>query len=213
MSWPGLDDEVTLSVPQREQIRAVVENVGSDWIDLGLLISPRTPLYQLESLPLYLEFVAGKGVCRLLGRLVEPEDADVPFSRGFGVEAIVRFAPQGSAQLLQRREHIRTDIQVPVNMSRVDVTSVATRAVTVNVSGGGMLVRELVGSVGELFHFSLELIPHERPLEGQCRVVRETGEGHLGVEFTQMDEKHLARLLRFVFEKGRERREERRRVA
>ncbi len=206
MKPPESGTEVTLQVPQRERVAAKVSGAGTGWLELDLLQSARTPMRQLERMRMFVEYVNDDGVCRLLGSLEKPAPgATRPRSREYGVVDTVRFAFTHSPQLLQRREFIRTDFVCDITLCLLSSTNaIAIAGKTVNVSGGGVLVRGLSSAqVGDLYTFELALFRGEPPISGTCRVMRITGDGLAGVMFTEIESVEQDRIIRWAFGIGR----------
>jgi len=111
-------------------------------------------------------------------------------------------------QLLQRRAHARTDC-----IAAVIVTAegrAPQRGLTLNLSGGGLLVRGLSGlQVGDELGFDLRLDLLPARIQGRCRVVRVTPDGFHGVQFSEMDEGERDRLVRFAYQREKAAREAR----
>ena len=120
----------------------------------------------------------------------------------------LRFEHQGRTQLLQRRAHARTDC-----IAAVIVTAegrAPQRGLTLNLSGGGLLVRGLSGlQVGDELGFDLRLDLLPARIKGRCRVVRVTPDGFHGVQFSEMDEGERDRLVRFAYQREKAAREAR----
>lgn len=212
LQHPLVDREVQLRVPSREVLTARVDAVGPGHTDLALLQPSTTPPAQIERGRTFLEFVNEDGVCRMMGQVRVMPDA-YPQGDAYGVFEMLRFEHAGSVQLLQRREFIRTDHVTPVVLTPPGSNSVAMQCVTLNVSGGGMLVRGARGvRAGDLLHFRLSLEEGQPALEGTCRVVRATGEGDHGVQFTTIEPKDQDALVAFAFNREREERDRKRGV-
>jgi hypothetical protein len=197
---PTLGRQVTLSIPSVEELPAKVKRAGDGFTDLALVARPRTQLAQLERSQVFLEFVTDDGMWRMLGivRLLGNQD---------GGETI-RFEHHGRVQLLQRRAHVRTDCVAAVFLTPEG--GKARRCLTLNLSGGGLLVRGLadVATDGELaFDLRLDLLPAR--IQGRCRVVRSTPDGCHGVQFTEIDEGDRDKLVRFAYQREKAAREAR----
>ena len=183
---PALGRLVTLSVPAVEEISAKVVGGGEGFTQLKLASRPQTQLALLERSQLFLEFVTDDGMWRTLGTISL-----------LGNE-LVRFEHGGRVQLLQRRAHVRTDL-----IAMLIVTPEGgkpRRCLTLNISGGGALVRGLddVALDGDLaFDLRLDLLPAR--IQGTCKVVRRTPEGFHGLQFTEIDEGDRDKLVRFAY--------------
>ena len=188
---PAVGRQVTLSVPGVEELSAKVTGKGEDFIALKLLSRPSAPLTHTQ---VYLEFVTDDGMWRTLGTVIT--------QAAEGGET-VRFELSGRTQLLQRRAHVRTDCIAAVLFD-------GRRAMTLNLSGGGLLVKGLAGAeVGEEIDFDLRLDLLPARIQGRCRVVRRTPEGFVGVQFTEIDEGERDRLIRFAYQREKAAREAR----
>src|SRR5690349_2846901 len=95
---------VTLTLPDREMLAGRVDARGEEFVEIAVLDAPRTPIEVLEERPVFLEWVTGEGVKRVLGRLAFLES--LPRGESFGVFDVVRFTPTAPVQLLQRREYV-----------------------------------------------------------------------------------------------------------
>jgi c-di-GMP-binding flagellar brake protein YcgR len=188
---PAVGRQVTLAVPGVEELSAKVTAKSEDFIALKLLARPSAPLTHTQ---VYLEFVTDDGMWRTLGTVIT--------QAAEGGET-VRFEPSGRTQLLQRRAHVRTDCIAAVLLG-------GRRAMTLNLSGGGLLVKGLAGvEVGEEIDFDLRLDLLPARIQGRCRVVRRTREGYVGVQFTEIDEGERDRLVRFAYQREKAAREAR----
>ena len=192
---------VTLTLPDREMLAGRVDACGEDFVEVALLDAPRTPIEVLEQRPLFLEWVTGAGVQRVLGRIGFLDS--LPAGESFGVFDVVRFVAHGPVQLLQRREYVRTSLMVGVGLCATRPDAVAAATSTVDVGGGGLLVRGPVDAqVGDELHFELSpLDDGGRVIRGRCRVVRATPDGDLGVQFTKIADGDRDHLVVFAYER------------
>lgn len=188
---PPLNRLVTLSIPGLEELSVKVARKGEDYTELVLAKAAQTPLSELERSQALLEFVTDDGMFRMLGMM--------RLHAGEHGEAI-RFEHQGRVQLLQRRAHVRTELIAMVVMTRDG--GPPQRGMTLNLSGGGLLLRGLTGvEVGEELAFDLRLDLLPARIQGRCKVVRVTPEGFHGVQFTEIDEGERDRIVRFAFQR------------
>ncbi|HEY4098022.1 MAG TPA: PilZ domain-containing protein [Baekduia sp.] len=202
---PAVGDELLLAVPHTEQVLVRVEADGEGYLDLALLEKPLTPRPQLERSALMIEFINDDGVARMHGRI------DVPkFARGrgtaYGREDILRFAHRGSPQLMQRRDYVRAEVALPLTLlvGGADDAPVTARAQTLDVSGGGMLVRGLPGpKLGDEHGFELAL-DDGAPIRARGRVVRLVGIDSAGVQFTDVQHADRERLVHAAFDMSRD---------
>jgi hypothetical protein len=183
---PPLGRLITLSIPSVEELSAKVVGGGDGFTQLKLATRPRTDMDLLLRSQVFLEFVTDDGMWRTLGT-VALVGSDV-----------LRFEHRGRVQLLQRRAHVRTDL-----IAQLVVTPEGgkpRRCLTLNVSGGGALVRGLddVALDGDLsFDLHLDLLPAR--IQGTCKVVRRTPDGCHGIQFTEIEEGDRDKLVRFAY--------------
>jgi hypothetical protein len=171
---PARGEEITISVPQREQILARVDDVEPRHLDLCLLVSPRTSIDRLGRTKVFVQFVNASGVCRLIGRLTRPPVEGRLVVVGYGAGEIIRFEHTGVVQLLK-----------------------------VDVGGAGLTVRGLpAADENQLYQFDLRLLDHEPPISGQFRVDHVTYEGHVEAHFTVLGAQDRGRLVHFAYEHG-----------
>jgi PilZ domain len=196
---PAADTEVTLTLPDREMLPGRVDVSGEGTLEVAVLATPRTPLNVLENARMFLEFVSTDGVCRLAGELKALNRAPRHTDQ-IGVWDVVRFTSSAPPMLLQRREFIRAAYTAAVTLVHAGA---ATECETVNVSGGGLLLRGLAGvDVGDDLDFQLAALDGEgMPIAGRCQVVRATPDGDVGVRFTRIDPDDQNRLVTFAYQR------------
>jgi hypothetical protein len=200
---PARGEEITISVPQREQILARVDDVEPRHLDLCLLVSPRTSIDRLGRTKVFVQFVNASGVCRLIGRLTRPPVEGRLVVVGYGAGEIIRFEHTGVVQLLKRPEFLVARVAAPITMLRVGFDHVAVEGVTVDVGGAGLTVRGLpAADENQLYQFDLRLLDHEPPISGQFRVDHVTYEGHVEAHFTVLGAQDRGRLVHFAYEHG-----------
>ena len=195
VATPAVGRQVTLSVPGGEELPAKVTAKGEDFLALQLLSRPSAPLTHMQ---VFLEFVGEDGMWRMLGTLSlrAAEDGES-----------LRFDHTGRSQLLKRRAHVRTDCIAMIILT--PEAGPPQKAMTLNLSGGGLLVRGLRAEVDQDLAFDLRLDLLPARIQGRCRVVRRTPEGFVGVQFTEIDEGERDRLIRFAYQREKAAREAR----
>jgi c-di-GMP-binding flagellar brake protein YcgR len=173
-------------------------------VDLAVLQSSVTRDHRSTS---YVEFVGPAGLWRYVGRFIALDRS--PYSDPSGVRQVVRFTFAGPPQLMQRREFIRADHSTQVAMFDLrDPDAVAESGQTVNISGGGLLVRGFrTIDVGDELRADLMLEPGGPRIVAECRVVRVTSDGRHGVQFTQISEIDRDQLVDHAYGLDRARRE------
>jgi c-di-GMP-binding flagellar brake protein YcgR len=190
-SGPSVDRIVTVHVPGVEDVPAKVLRRGEGFTELKLQARTQSPLQSLQHTQVFIEFVTDDGMWRMLGTLTLRAAADG--------EAL-RFEHTGRTQLLQRRAHVRTDLIAAVIFTPEG--GPPRKAMTLNVSGGGLLVRGLAGvGVEEEMAFDLRLDLLPARIQGRCRVVRQTADGLHGVQFTDIDEGDRDKVVRFAYQR------------
>ena len=135
------------------------------------------------------------GVVRLLGRLRmlsgHPEQGGV----------IVEFTYAGTPQLLLRREHVRAELEAPIE---VEGRGWVKRTKTLNISAGGLLVLgPLEVEPEDVVRISFRLPGARTTLHGLARVVHVTPEGNVGIALLDVSPADQARLTLAVFEQRR----------
>jgi hypothetical protein len=134
-----------------------------------------------------LEYTSRRGLIKLRGEAV------------FEDQSLIRFHPDGDAEILQRRDFVRVHTPHPVT---VESTEDGRRSVhTVDLSGGGMLLADdETLEVDQTIPFAISVVTTELPIEGIARVVRVREDGKRALMFEQISEHDRQRLIRFVFE-------------
>ena len=202
MRTPQPGEEVTVVVPQREQLPAEVVGVGLDWIDLRPLHSPRTALDRKGAPWIFVQFVdPAEGLCRLAGTLMRPDDAERLAGRGYARGETWRLRTKGNPQLLRRTEAVRARSRARVTLLRADAASTAFDATAVEVGGAGLLLRGVsFARAGELYTFDLHLEPGLPPVNGQVRIDRMRVDGLAEARITVISARERRRLLSFAAE-------------
>jgi hypothetical protein len=134
-----------------------------------------------------LEYTSRRGLIKLRGEAV------------FEDPSLVRFRPNGDAEVLQRRDFVRVHTPHPVTVESAD--DGRRRVHTVDLSGGGMLLADdETLDVDQSIRFAISIETTELPIEGIARVVRIREDGKRALMFEQIDEHDRQRLIRFVFD-------------
>jgi hypothetical protein len=191
---PGQGREVTLRLPGLPPVAGCVLDSGRRLLLLDIAEQADwPPLSSSEPTGAFIEFVAPVGLCQLPGWASRADAGHIAFAHADQV------------WLLRRRDFVRADVSMPVTLTSAERQGFSTRAQTVNLGGGGMLVRKLEhADVGELMEFTLELTGGDRPVSGRARVVRETAAREKGLQFTDVEAGDRDRLVHFVFARQRE---------
>ena len=134
-----------------------------------------------------LEYTSRRGLIKLRGEAV------------FEDPSLVRFHPDGDAEVVQRRDFVR--VLAPHTVTVTSDEDARQRVHTVDLSGGGMLLADGEGlEVDETIHFAISIVTTELPIEGIARVVRIRDDGKRALMFEQISDHDRQRLIRFVFE-------------
>jgi hypothetical protein len=135
------------------------------------------------------------GVVRLLGRLRMLSG----HAKSGGV--LVEFTYAGTPQLLLRREHVRAELEAPIEVAGIGWVK---NTKTLNISAGGLLVLGPLDVVpGDVVNVSFRLPGARSAVNGLARVVHVTGEGNVGVALLDVSPSDQARLTLAVFEQRR----------
>ena len=201
LAAPNVHGQVTLSLPHRETVPARVESSGDGHVELALLVSPSTPLAVLERAELFLEFRGDDGAAY---RVVGVVSAAGPVAGPLAPVDALRFRFRGVPEKVFRRAYVRTDY-----VARVFLTLPGAErpvpCVTMNVSGGGLLLRGVPGDVqpDDDLRFILEIGSSVPRVSGTCRIVRRTPDGFIGVQFLEIDDADRDRLIAFAEQRER----------
>jgi hypothetical protein len=111
----------------------------------------------------------------------------------------LRVVIEGEAERIQRRDWARVDATLRVRVKGID-ENVGGETVTLNVSGGGILVKDLWRMpLGTDVRIELEVEPGAEPIRALCRIVREPAPDQKGIRIDNIareDEERLVRLVR-----------------
>ena len=178
----------TLTVGEEDHM-VRIEDVGERHLVLGLSRMPDEPFE--EGTEATLEAVDTRGLHRLTGRL-EPDR----------IEPDVVLLRWEEVQDIQRRQFVRVEAPCAVELQRAGRDPITTY--TVNVSGSGFL---LAGpddlEAGDTVTLTVRLGETGMKIEAICQVVRITGNGHIGVHITSIEESDRELLVHYVFERQR----------
>lgn len=124
------------------------------------------------------------------------------------VEAnLMRFVVDETPELVQRREFVRVTAAKRVVLED-DEGDVLADALTVDISGGGMLVQlprsvELPADGIVFFTVYLGLTDYDDQVSGVARVIRIKPDNQVALGFDSISRRDQERLIRFVFERQR----------
>lgn len=202
MYGPTLADVVTVVVPQREQIRARVDDTAADWIDLVLMSAPRTNWMQLSRMRVSVQFAGAQGLCRIQGQLTHrPQDAHLRVV-GYGTGETLRFEHRGNVQLLRRAALVSARANMSIVVLRLDAADhVAVQTRCVSVGGAELRLAGLpFAAGGQQFAFDLTLDPGEPVIKGEFMAERRDPDGFLQVALTKLTPHDRSRLVHWASE-------------
>jgi PilZ domain-containing protein len=188
---PG--QHVQLRLQRVGTLPATVDSMAQATVAVVLAV-PDARVRRLSGTEATLEWTTGRGIQRLLGRLeVGPND---------GTD-VARIAIHGDVERIQRREWARVDAVVPIRVQGVD-EAIGGDTSTLNVSGGGVLVKDLWRMpLGLDVRIEIEIEPGAPRISALGRVVREAAADQKGVRIDDIASDDEARLVRFVRERER----------
>jgi hypothetical protein len=172
---------------------ATVDSMAQATVAVVLAV-PDARVRRLSGTEATLEWTTGRGIQRLLGRLeIAPSDgADV-----------ARIAVHGDVERIQRREWARVEAVVPVHVRGVD-ENIGGETSTLNVSGGGVLLKDLWRMpLGLDVQLEIEVEPGAPRISALGRIVREAAVDQKGVRIDDISSDDETRLVRFVRERER----------
>ena len=186
-------------VPAGQHVQVEFPHIGSlpgivDAIDGGtvvvVLTVPDDRVARLAGRDVTIDWTTGRGIQRLLGRFEPTAD-----------KAQLRIVVQGEAERIQRRSWARVDTVVPITVRGID-EAVGGATTTLNVSGGGVLVKDLWNlPLGLDVRIELEAEAGKPPIKALGRVVREAAADEKGIRIDDMARDDEERLVRFVRER------------
>jgi c-di-GMP-binding flagellar brake protein YcgR len=184
--------KVVVRLPYVGTLPATVETVSAQAILLALSV-PDPRVEKLNGSEAAIESTTARGIQRFNGRLVV-------HSRD-----LVEVTLTGEAQRIQRREWARVAVAVPVHLTPVDDKTIAAGQTTsLNISGGGVLIRDVWRlPLGLDVRIELVIDPAQPPVRALARVVRDGGPDQKGLRFEDVAPPDAERLMRFVRERER----------
>jgi c-di-GMP-binding flagellar brake protein YcgR len=174
-------------------IAASVDTVDVDMAVLVLLTPPLRP--PVAGQPAELEGTSKRGVVRF--------DVTIKDVDGRGT---VRVAPRADgAATVQRRDFVRVDAVVPVVVRDGGPDGPAHEAMTLNVSGGGLLLTGVSGlQEGDSAFVAIDLEDGSPPVEALVTVVRIAERNSRAVRIASISARDEQRIVRFAFARERQ---------
>ena len=180
---------VLVRLPGTAAVAARVDAVRPDEAALILLTPPLRPPAKGQAVEV--EVTVEGGILTLAARVVD----------GDGRTA-VRIAPDSSKAVsdVQRRDFVRVDAAVPVVVRDGGPDGPGREALSVNVSGGGLLLTGIGHlHVGDFAWVALDLEDGTEPIEALVTVVREDLTGARAVRIASVSARDEQRIVRFSF--------------
>ena len=181
-------EHVQISLPHIGYLPATVESTEPGAVVVALAVEDAR-VKRLAGAEVGVEHATGRGINRFAGTL-ELDDRR---------PELLRIRVEGEAERIQRREWARIDATLTVRIKGID-ESVGGETVTLNISGGGILVKDPWRMpLGIDVRIELEVEPGAEPIRALCRVVREPAPDQKGIRIDNIardDEERLVRLVR-----------------
>jgi hypothetical protein len=181
-------EHVQVNLPHIGNLPATVESIEPGAIVVVLAVGD-TRVKRLAGAEVAIEYATGRGINRFGGILHLDESRPEQ----------LRVTIQGDAERIQRREWARVDATLAIKVHGVDET-VGGDTVTLNISGGGVLVKDPWRMpLGLDVRIELEVEAGAAPIKAMGRVVREPAADQKGIRIDSIardDEERLVRLVR-----------------
>jgi c-di-GMP-binding flagellar brake protein YcgR len=185
--------KVSVRLPYVGALPATVEASEADVVTVALAV-PDNRVSRLNGVEATIESTTERGIQRYTGTVVLQGRSDV-----------FKVAIGGEAERIQRREWARVSVVVPIRVEALGAPGVvAGETSTLNLSGGGVLVRDPWRlPLGIDVQIELVVDPEAPPIRALARVVRDGGPERKGLRFEDLSAQDSERLMRFVREKER----------
>jgi c-di-GMP-binding flagellar brake protein YcgR len=184
--------KVAVRLPYVGTLPATVEASSETAITVTLAV-PDARVARLDGSEVAIESTTARGIQRFGGTL----------SVRTGEVLDIRLT--GDPERIQRREWARVGVAVPVVVTPVDdKTVVAGETNSLNLSGGGVLIRDPWRlPLGLDVRIEITIDPLHPPVRALARVVRDVGAEQKGLRFEDVAPPDAERLMRFVRERER----------
>ena len=185
--------KVSVRLPYVGALPATVEATAPGLVTVALAV-PDTRVNRLDGSEVAVEATSARGIQRFAGRVVLRGRSDV-----FDIEV------GGDCERIQRREWARVGVVVPIRVEPIDEPDVeAGETSTLNLSGGGVLIRDLWRlPMGIDTRIEIVIDPTQPPIRALARVVRDAGPEHKGLRVDDIEPQDSERLMRYVRERER----------
>jgi c-di-GMP-binding flagellar brake protein YcgR len=184
--------KVAIRLPYVGTLPATVEEASAQALVVTLAV-PDSRVPRLHGSEVAVESTTPRGIQRFTGRL------------NVRTGELLEIVLMGDAERIQRREWARVSAAVPVRIAPVEDRSIAGgETTTLNVSGGGVLIRDIWRlPLGLDVRLELVIDPALPPVRALARVVRDGGPDQKGLRFEDLAPPDAERLMRFVRERER----------
>ena len=178
----------------------MVKELEDDAILITLVVAATPDAMALEAPDAVLEFTTLRGLHRQKGYVsYVGQQGDT-----------LRFVGQEDAELMQRREFVRVEVNIPVSVSLKD-NPWPTDFDAINLSANGILLSAPTAGVmtlrlGVFVWMKIPLYDGNDPIDVRGTVVREAQRGAVGIRFDHIGERDQERLVRYVARQEREQR-------
>jgi hypothetical protein len=185
---PG--QHVQVIFPHVGGLPGTVDGADGSGVIVALAV-PDSRVPRLDGREVGVEWATGRGIQRLMGTLVA-ESAER-----------VRVIVAGDAERIQRRSWVRVDATAAITVRGVD-EPIGGATTTLNVSGGGVLIKDLWKlPLGTDVRIELETEPGAPPIRALGRVVREAAKDEKGIRIDDIGRDDEDRLIRYVRDRER----------
>jgi PilZ domain len=159
---------------------------------IALVVAPTPDATALEEPDAILEYTTLRGLYRQKGHAMFNGDGG----------ATLRFVGREEPELVQRREFVRVDVNIPVDVTLQGNPWPATFD-ALNLSANGILLAAPAAGVmtlklGMFVWLKIPLYDGKDPIEVRGTAVREAHKGSVGIRFDHIAERDQERLARYV---------------
>jgi PilZ domain len=183
-------EHVQVNLPHIGLLPATVESTEPGAVVVVLAVSDAR-VKRLGGAEVAIEYATGRGINRFGGILELDERRPEQ----------LRVSLQGDSERIQRREWARVDATLAIKVKGID-EPVGGETVTLNISGGGVLVKDpWKMPLGIDVRIELEIEPGAAPIKALGRVVREPAADQKGIRIDSIARDDSERLVRLVRER------------
>jgi c-di-GMP-binding flagellar brake protein YcgR len=186
-------EQVAVVLPHVGSLPATVESIVGSTVMVVLSI-PDDRVKRLDGQQVAIEKSTGRGIQRFTGAM--------RVSGKLG--ELLTITLRGEAERVQRREFVRVPAIVPIKVRSLEKGVTAGDTTTLNVSGGGVLIKDLWGlPMGVDVRIEVQISPTGEPIRALGRVVRFESATEKGIRIDDMSRTDEDRLVKFIRERER----------